>query len=140
MSSPVVYSHYCIVVDQEVQANPAENVEAVETCNEEKEASERRRSVFVMAKRGAYAGSMNKVRPFPGLAAKEGQASDDCPEHPLLHLLAVHAMTGFNGQHHGDAAHDEDKGHYPNKLKWQRYPVKEGDGLEYPFRYRPVCL
>ena len=63
-------------------------------------------------------GAVNKVRPFPSLAAKESDTAQNCPEHVFLNRRAIHAVASLNGQYHCYAAKDENKGHQAHKYQW----------------------
>src|SRR5690606_26622067 len=83
VSSSLVNARYSVVIHHEVETNPTKHVEAVETGYEEEKGGKIRGSVLVEAQRRSYSCSVDEVSPFPGLAAKEGNSTEDCPEHPL---------------------------------------------------------
>src|SRR6185437_16466528 len=111
-----------------------EYVEAVEAGDREKEIGEVRGShravgipEGVPSPPGAFA---MEVRPFPGLAAQEGETADDRQDHIEGHLFPVAGMTRGYRQHHRHRAHDQDKGHQAHEYQRKRYPFETGERLE----------
>lgn len=48
VSATVINTHYCVIVNEEVETNTAEYVKAVEACDKEEECGEVRRPVRVV--------------------------------------------------------------------------------------------
>src|SRR4051794_38975556 len=120
----------------------------MESCYEEEEVCKCRRPILIIVKicagdigcfpqtcffaeyfhdRGRVCAD-DKVCPFPCLAAEEGDASEERPQHPFLNGCAVHAVASFHREHHGNGAHNEDEGHETNEYKGKRYAVEKRDG------------
>src|ERR1044071_6109562 len=106
MTSALIHARNGVIIDEEVQTNTAEYVEAVKTRDKEKECGEIRWTILILRKacaeisrtscdRRALVCSMNEVTPLPCLTAKEGQSSKDRPKHPFLNGHAIHTMTSF---------------------------------------------
>src|SRR4051812_25483705 len=72
----------------------------------------------------------DKVMPFPGLAAEEGDTAYDGPDQPFGHRFFVSIVPGMNGQHHGHGADDEDEGHNAHEGQGQVHMPCSGESVK----------
>src|SRR6476661_2310687 len=82
----------------------------------------------------------DQVMPFPCLATKEGQSTNDGPCQPFDHTFLVIVMTCMHRQHHGNGADDQNKGHHTHEGKWQVGMPCSGECIEHYVRVCPDVL